>query len=171
MPRVMSTLATKRSRGQPVSQPQDRQVAANRRARFDYDILDTMEAGLVLTGTEIKSIRQGKVDLRDAYARPAKGEMWLENAHIAPYVQAGLANHAPKRSRKLLLHRQEIDELIARIGQKGYTVVPLRMYIKGRVAKVLLGLGRGKRRYQKREALLQRAVERDMQRDLKDAYR
>lgn len=152
-------------------QPKDRQVAANRRARFDYDILDTVEAGLVLTGTEIKSVRQGKVDLRDAYARPVQGEMWLENAHIAAYVQAGVANHAPKRSRKLLLHRQEIDELAAKIGQKGYSVVPLRLYIKGRVAKVLLGLGRGKRRYQKREALMEKAVARDTERELKGAYR
>ena len=167
----MSTSAKKTAKAQPAPQPRDRQVAANRRARFDYDILDTVEAGLVLTGSEIKSVRQGKVDLRDAYARPVRREMWLENAHIAPYVQAGLTNHSPKRSRKLLLHRHEIDELAAKIGQKGFTAVPLRLYIKGRVAKVLLGLGRGKRRYEKREALLQRAVERDTQREMKGAYR
>jgi SsrA-binding protein len=146
-------------------------VATNRRARFDYAILETVEAGLVLTGTEIKSVRQGKVDLRDAYARPLRQELWLENAHIAQYTEGNTQNHEPKRARKLLLHRRQIDDLSAQISQKGLTVVPLRLYIKGRVAKVLLGLAKGKRSYEKRDVLIERAVERETRREIKNMYR
>ena len=151
--------------------PSNGVVAVNRRARFDYDVVETVEAGIVLTGTEIKSVRQGNVDLRDAFARPTRGELWLENAHIAPYLEGNVNNHEPRRSRKLLLHRGQIDELGAQMGQKGYTLVPLRVYIKGRLAKVLLGLGKGKRRYQKKEAILERTVERETRRALKESYR
>ena len=112
-------------------------VAVNRRASYDYDILETVEAGLVLTGTEIKSIRTGKVDLRGAYAREMKNELWLEGMHLAPYKQGNVNNHEPRRPRKLLLHRRQVDELTVGVSQKGHTIVPLRLYIKGRVAKIL----------------------------------
>ena len=143
-------------------------VAVNRRASYDYDILETVEAGLVLTGTEIKSIRTGKVDLRGAYARELKHELWLEGMHLAPYEQGNIHNHEPKRSRKLLLHRRQMDELAVAVAQKGHTIVPLRLYIKGRVAKVLLGLAKGKRRYSKKEAIIARDLDIEAQRDMKD---
>ena len=143
-------------------------VAVNRRASFDYDILETVEAGLALTGTEIKSIRSGQVDLRGAYARELGHELWLEGMHLAPYAQGNIHNHEPKRPRKLLLHRRQIDDLAAHVAQKGHTIVPLRLYIKGRVAKTLLGLARGKRRYGKKEALIQREMDRDAERHMKE---
>src|SRR5690349_23096386 len=119
-------------------------IALNRRARHEYTITDTFEAGLVLTGTEIKSVRAGKVNLSDAYARVEHGEAWLVGAHIAPFEQGNRYNHEPKRVRKLLLHRSEIDELLGRTKAKGQTIVPLRLYIsqRGR-AKLELGLARG----------------------------
>ena len=122
-----------------------RTVATNRKAFFDYEILDRYEAGLVLTGTEIKSIRAGKIDLRDAYARPQNGELWLVNAHIAPYDAGSVNNHDPKRPRKLLMHREEIAKLKSIVAEKGVTIVALSLFIKGHVAKVGLGLARGKR--------------------------
>ena len=166
----MST-KTRRKASKSASAPakQAGPVAVNRRASYDYDILETVEAGLLLTGTEIKSIRNGKVDLRGAYARELKDELWLEGMHLAPYEQGNVYNHEPKRSRKLLLHRKQVDELGAQLTQKGLTLVPLRLYIKGRVAKVLLGLGKGKRRYRKKEALIEREADRDIRRELKGA--
>ena len=137
----------------------DRTVAVNRRAFHDYEILEKYEAGLMLTGTEIKSIRAGKVDLRDAYARPDNGELWLVNAHISPYDPASIYNHDPRRPRKLLLHRSQIYELIAAVSQKGLTVVALRVYIRNHVAKVELGLARGKRQYDKRRAIIERELD------------
>ena len=144
-----------------------RTIATNRRARFDYEVLETYEAGMVLFGTEIKSIRTGQVDLRGAYAHSQDHELWLHGMHISPYAQGNLHNHEPLRPRKLLLHRKELDALMGRAAQRGLTIVPLRLYIKGRVAKVALGLARGKRRYQKKQALIDRAVERDIQRALR----
>ena len=144
-----------------------RQIAVNRKALHDYEILERMEAGLVLTGTEIKSIRAGKVDLRDAYARPQDGELWLHGLHIAPYDAASYMNHEPKRARKVLLHRSEINELAAQTAQKGLTVVPVRMYFKNHYAKVELGLARGKRQYDKRRALIERERERDARQAVK----
>lgn len=143
-------------------------VAVNRRASYDYDILETVEAGLVLTGTEIKSIRTGRVDLRGAYARELKHELWLEGMHLAPYEQGNINNHEPRRPRKLLLHRREVDELTVSVAQKGHTIVPLRLYIKGRVAKVLLGLAKGKRRYGKKEAIIARDMDLEAQRHMKE---
>ncbi len=143
-------------------------VAVNRRASYDYDILETVEAGLVLTGTEIKSIRTGRVDLRGAYARELKHELWLEGMHLAPYEQGNIHNHEPKRPRKLLLHRREMDQLAGAVSQKGHTIVPLRLYIKGRVAKVLLGLAKGKRRYSKKDAMIQRELDREAERHIKE---
>ena len=134
-------------------------IASNRRAFFDYEILDRYEAGLVLTGTERKSVRAGKVDLRASYARSVKGELWLMNAHIATYDAANIYNHEPKRARKLLLHRREIAGLISQVAEKRLTIVPLRMYIKNHVAKVELGLARGKRQYDKRQAIINKELD------------
>ena len=140
-------------------------VSLNRKAFHDYIIEDTVEAGLVLTGTEIKSMRAGRVNLRDAYARPERGEMWLLNAHIAPYQAGNRYNHEPERPRKLLLHHKQILELGRKVHEKGLTLVPLKLYFnkQGR-AKVELGLGRGKKLYDKRETLARRDAEREMER-------
>ncbi|PKB73661.1 MAG: SsrA-binding protein [SAR202 cluster bacterium Io17-Chloro-G7] len=134
-------------------------VATNRRAFFDYEILDRREAGLVLTGTEIKSARAGKVDLREAYARPLNGELWLMNVHIATYDPANIYNHEPKRSRKLLLHKDEITHLAAEVAEKRLTIIPLRMYIKNHVAKVEIAVARGKRQYDKRRAIMDKEMD------------
>jgi SsrA-binding protein len=147
-------------------------VALNRRARHDFSIDETFEAGLVLTGTEIKSIRAGKVQLSDAYARVERGEAWLIGAHIAPFEQGNRYNHEPKRERKLLLHRSEIDELYGRTKAKGQTVVPLRLYIDGRGrAKVELGLAHGKQLHDRRRDIADRDARREVARELADAQR
>jgi SsrA-binding protein len=125
-------------------------IAVNRRARHDYTIEQTLEAGLVLTGTEIKSIRAGRVNLAEAYARVERGEAWLIGAHIAPYEQGNRFNHEPTRTRKLLLHRDQIAELVGRTQAKGETLVPLRLYLRTGMAKVELGLARGKKVHDKR---------------------
>jgi len=136
-----------------------RTISLNRRALFNYEILEKYESGLVLTGTEIKSIRDGKVDLRDAYARPQNGELWLVNAHIALYESGNMYNHDPRRPRKLLLHKEQIIEIGELVGQKGLTVVALSLYIRNRVAKVQLGVGRGKRQYDKRRTIMDREMD------------
>ncbi len=149
-----------------------RTIAVNRKARHDYHIEDTIDAGLVLTGTEIKSIRAGKVNLADAYARIGRGEAWLVGAHIAPFEGGNRANHEPKRDRKLLLHRDEIDSLLGRTRSKGLTLVPLRLYVSGRGhAKVELGLARGKQLHDKRRAIAERDAQREVARELADARR
>ena len=140
-------------------QPNNRTITFNRQATFNYEILDRYEAGLALTGTEIKSIRAGRVDLRDAYARPMEGELWLLNSHIAQYDPASIFNHEPRRPRKLLLHRDEITRLTDEVSQKGLTIVALRLYIKNHVAKVELGLARGKRQFDKRRAIRDREMD------------
>ena len=147
-------------------------VALNRKARHNYLIMDTFEAGLVLTGTEIKSIRAGKVNLADAYARVERGEAWLMNAHIAPFEQGNRYNHEPRRDRKLLLHRAQIDQLMGRAAAKGLTVVPLRLYLSdhGR-AKVELGLARGKQLHDRRRDIAERQSRRDVERELADVVR
>ena len=141
-----------------------RTAATNRRAFFDYEILERHEAGIVLTGTEIKSVRAGKVDLSDGYARVRGGEMWLYNTYIAPYDPASQFNHDPRRLRKLLMHRDEIRKLESEVAEKGLTLIALRIYIKGHVAKVELGLARGKRRYDKRQAIINRDMDREARR-------
>ena len=147
-------------------------VALNRKARHNYFITDTFEAGIVLTGTEIKSIRAGKANLSDAYARVDRGEAWLIGAHIAPFEQGNRYNHEPRRDRKLLLHRTEIDQLMGRAAAKGLTVVPLRLYINDRGrAKVELGLGRGKQLHDRRRDIAERQSRRDVERELADAHR
>jgi SsrA-binding protein len=139
-------------------------VATNRRARYEYEILDTVEAGLVLLGPEVKSLRAGKANLSDAYATIRHGEAWLHHVHISPYEQAGRDNPDPRRPRKLLLHRAEISRLQGKVAERGLTLVPLELYFKDGRAKVRLGLARGKRRHDKRESIRRREEERDMQR-------
>ncbi|MFI5262218.1 MAG: SsrA-binding protein SmpB [Candidatus Limnocylindrales bacterium] len=147
-------------------------VALNRRAHHEYLIEDRFEAGLVLTGTEIKSIRAGKVNLRDAYARVEHGEAWLIGADIAPWVSGNRWNHEAKRTRKLLLHRRQIDELMGKAAAKGLTIVPLRLYIDGRGhAKIELGLARGKQLHDRRRAIAERDARRDLDRQLADMAR
>ena len=135
-------------------------VVVNRPARHDYDILDTVEAGIVLTGTEIKSIRAGRVNIREAFAQRTGGELWLYGAHIAQYAAASHNNHEPTRPRKLLLHRDQIDDLALKAESRGLTMVPLRLYIKDHRAKVELGLARGRKRFDKRQAIAKRESDR-----------
>ena len=148
-----------------------RTITVNRKAYHDYVIGDTYEAGLVLQGSEIKSIRGGRVNLKDAYARVERGEMWLFNCHIAAYDSASHYGHEPGRTRKLLLHRKEVDELEALMKQKSVTLVPVRLYIKGGVAKVVLGVARGKKQYDQREAIAQREQDRELDRVIKSRVR
>jgi SsrA-binding protein len=147
-------------------------VAVNRKARHDFSIEETVEAGIVLTGTEIKSIRAGKVNLSDAYARMEGGEAWLIGAHIAPFEGGNRNNHEPRRTRKLLLHRRQIDELLGRAAAKGLTIVPLQLYIteKGH-AKVEIGLARGKKLYDHRRDIAERDARRALERDLAEVQR
>lgn len=150
----------------------EKTIAVNRRARHYYDILDTVEAGMVLTGSEIKSIRAGKVNLRGGYARIRNGEVWLMDVHIAPYEQAGVHfGHDPIRPRKLLLHGRQIDRLSSRVQTRGLTLIPLRLYLKGRWAKVELGLCRGRKVHDRREAIARRDARREMEREWKEKRR
>ncbi len=142
-------------------------VATNRKAYHNYHLEDSVEAGIALTGSEIKSIRTGRISLSDAYIRPEAGELWLVNAHIARYDAGGIFGHEPKRPRKLLLHRKEISSLISRIHERGFTLVPTRLYLKGSIAKVAVALGRGKKLHDKREAIMRREVEREIGKALK----
>ncbi|TVP83786.1 MAG: SsrA-binding protein SmpB [Alkalicoccus sp.] len=144
-------------------------IAQNKKANHDYHIEETFEAGIVLTGTEIKSIRNRRVNLKEAFARVSNGEVWVHNMHISEYEQGNRYNHDPIRPRKLLLHRKQINQLIGQTQQKGYTIVPIKMYIKNGVAKLLIGLGKGKKKYDKREDLKRKDAKRDIQRAMKDA--
>ncbi len=144
-------------------------VAVNRRARHDYAVEDTLEAGLVLTGTEIKSIRAGRANLAEAYARIERGEAWLIGAHIALYEQGNRNNHEPTRTRKLLLHRDQIAELIGKTQAKGYTLVPLRLYIRNGMAKLEVGIARGKKAHDKRRTIAERDMRRELERESKQA--
>jgi SsrA-binding protein len=139
-------------------------ITVNRQAYHDYFVESTIEAGISLVGTEIKSIRDGKVNLRGAYALARNGELWLENAHIAIYEHGNRYNHEPLRNRKLLLHKREIEQLQTKVATKGLTLIPLKLYLKGGKAKLELGLCRGKKLYDKREAIAEREVKRDMER-------
>lgn len=142
-------------------------ITVNRKAYHDYHILESMEAGIALKGTEIKSIRGGRVNIRDAYAKPERGELWLFNAHIASYQAGSHFNHDPIRTRKLLLHRNQIDYLSGLVSRKGLTLVPLKLYIKKGIAKIELGVARGKRAYDKRDAIARRETDREIERSLK----
>jgi SsrA-binding protein len=142
-------------------------VATNRKAYHNYHIGDSIEAGMALAGSEIKSVREGRVSLGDAYVRPERGELWLVNAHIARYEASSYLGHEPTRPRKLLLHRKEILNLTSRMAQKGLTLVPTRLYLKGHLAKLEVALAKGKRQYDKREAISCREVNRELARALK----
>jgi SsrA-binding protein len=148
-----------------------KQVAANRKAFHDYEILEKLEAGISLTGTEIKSMRAGGAHIREAYARPLNGEMWLYGAHIAPYNAGSYMNHEPTRPRRLLMHRRQIAEWSSAMAEKGLTIVPLTLYLKDGMAKVELGLVRGRKQYDKRQAIAKREQDREIQRALRDRQR
>jgi SsrA-binding protein len=140
----------------------NRSIATNRRARHDYEILETVEAGLVLRGTEVKSLRDSQVTFKDAYATIRNDEAWLRGCHINPYSHGTDANHDPERDRKLLLHRREINRLSGRIAERGLTLIPLRLYLKGGRVKLELGLARGRKTHDKRSAIKEREVRREM---------
>lgn len=152
--------------------PTSRDVAVNRRALHDYEILDRIDAGIALTGSEIKSVRAGRVSLQEAYARPDKGEVWLVGAHIAEYGPASYNGHEPRRSRRLLLHRAQIREIEREVEAKGLTLVPLKLYLNKRgLAKLELAIGRGRRQYDKRTAIAKRDADREVERALRERTR
>jgi SsrA-binding protein len=143
-------------------------IASNRQASFRYEFLDKLECGIVLQGTEVKSLRDGAVQLKDGYASLRDGELWLYNVHIAPYAPASRENHEPERPRKLLAHRRELERLAGRVAERGLTLVPTRMYFSGPRAKVEIAVARGRDRYDKRQAIKERDTKRDMQRALSE---
>ncbi len=159
---------------EPIAEPRShvsrktviRPIADNRRARYEYAVLEDLEVGLVLSGTEVKSLRQGKVQLSDGYAHLSRGELWLENVHISPYTHGNRFNLEDKRPRKLLAHRREIDRLTVKLRDAGVTLVPLRMYFKGNKVKLQLGIVRGKKAYDKRQTI----KEREARRDIREKY-
>lgn len=142
-------------------------ITINRKAYHNYHILESMEAGMVLTGTEIKSIRDGRVNLGDAYVRPEAGELWLLNAHIARYEAGSYSSHEPTRPRKLLLHRQEIAFLTGKVSEKGLTLVPIKLYLKDSRAKIEVALAKGKKLYDKRDVIMRREMEQEIERTIK----
>lgn len=142
-------------------------LAQNRKASHDYSIVDTIEAGIVLKGTEIKSIRAGRINLKDGYATIRNGEIFLQNVHISPYEQGNVFNHDPVRTRKLLMHKKQIARLVGETKSSGYTLIPLKVYIKDGYAKVLIGLGKGKKKYDKREDLKRKDQKREIDRAMK----
>jgi SsrA-binding protein len=146
-------------------------VASNRYASYRYELLDRVECGVVLVGTEVKALRSGTAQLKDGYASIRDGELWLNNVHIPPYGPAARENHEPERPRKLLVHRRELDRLTARVQERGFTLVPTRIYFSGPHAKVEIAVGRGKDRFDKRESIKERETQRDMQRALRDVNR
>ncbi|QIL46682.1 SsrA-binding protein SmpB [Vagococcus coleopterorum] len=143
-------------------------IAQNRKARHDYSVSETIEAGMVLQGTEIKAIRAGRINLKDGFAKVRNGEVYLHNVHISPYEQGNLFNHEPLRTRKLLMHKKQIARLIGETKNPGVTLVPLKLYIKNGYAKVLIGVAKGKKNYDKREDLKRKDINRDVAREMKD---
>ncbi len=143
-------------------------LASNRKAYHDFIIEETFEAGIALTGTEIKAVRAGRANLKDGYAAIRDGEVWLLNVHISPWEGGNRENHDPLRARRLLLHRREINRMAQRIAEKGWTLVPLRIYLKNNRAKIELGLARGKKQYDKRDAIAQRDSDRELRREVKE---
>ncbi|MFH0974278.1 MAG: SsrA-binding protein SmpB [Spirochaetota bacterium] len=141
------------------------QIATNKKARFEYEISDTFEAGIVLTGTEVKALRMKKVNIEDCYARINNGEIFVIGMNISPYEKGNRFNHEPERERKMLMHKHEIRRLTGKLKEKGFTLVPLKMYFKNGKVKVLLGLGKGKAKYDKRQAIQKRDMDREMQRE------
>ena len=150
---------------------QDKPIAVNRKARHDYFIDETLEVGIVLTGTEVKSLRAGRVNLRDGYVVVRDGELWMTDVHIAPYDHGNRENHEPRRDRKLLAHRRQIDRLYGRIRERGYTMVPLRLYWEHNRVKAEIALVRGKKQYDKRASLARKESDRAIERALKDRTR
>jgi SsrA-binding protein len=148
--------------------PQQKLIADNRKAFHDFHILDTFEAGVVLRGTEVKAIREGRVNLRDSFARPEQGEIWAYNIHISPYSHRGYADHEPTRKRKLLLNREEIRKLIGKVTERGMTLVPTRMYFKNGRVKLAIGLAKGKKSHDKRETIRRREAERETRAAIKE---
>ncbi|MBI4185919.1 MAG: SsrA-binding protein SmpB [Chloroflexi bacterium] len=142
-------------------------IATNRKAYHNYHIEDSVEAGIVLTGTEVKSVRGHRVSLGDAYVKPERGELWLVNAHIARYEAGSYLSHEPTRPRKLLLHREQIDSIVSRAAERGFTLVPLKLYIKNGLVKAEIALGKGKKLYDKREAIARRETDREIGRAMK----
>lgn len=172
MARAKKTVAKRAAAREAAGRSGDRTVASNRRARHDYDIIETFECGIVLQGSEVKSLREGKAQLSDSYARVSDGELWLYGMHIPPWQFAtGFGAHDPDRRRKLLLHRKEIDELMGRTQQQALTLVPLSLYFKDGKAKVQLALAKGRRLHDKRQAILSREAEREASRAARDAER
>ncbi|MBR2130144.1 SsrA-binding protein SmpB [Aerococcus sp.] len=155
------------AKGKKVQKNDDNVVARNRKANHDFTILDTIECGVVLTGTEIKSVRQSRLNLKDGFARIDRGEVWMYNVHISEFEQGNMFNHDPLRPRKLLLKKAEINKLLKETQREGYTLVPLKVYIKRGYAKVLLGVAEGKKKYDKRRALKEKDMKREAQRALK----
>ncbi len=172
MARAKRTVAKRAAAREAAGRSGDRTVASNRRARHDYDILETFECGIVLQGSEVKSLREGKAQLSDAYARVDDGELWLFGMHVPPWLFAtGFGAHDPDRRRKLLVHRKEIDELMGRTQQQALTLVPLSLYFKDGKAKVQLALARGRRLHDKRQAILSREADREAARAARDVER
>lgn len=149
---------------------QGKVVAQNKKANHDYFIEDTIEAGIVLQGTEVKSVRKSKVQLKDAFVRIRNNEAWISNMHISPYEQGNRFNHEPLRSRKLLLHKKQINELIGLSKQDGFSIIPIKMYLKDGYAKVLIGVGKGKKHYDKRDDLKKKEAKRDIERAFKSRH-
>ncbi len=162
----MASKHEKPGKNQP-SKDQFKVVASNRRARHDYEILESHEAGISLVGSEVKSLRDGKATLKDSYAVASPDGVILYNTHIAPYEKTGYAGHEPERPRRLLMHDREIRKLISQTAEKGLTLIPLRLYFKGKYAKVELAVCRGKRQYDKRAAIVEREMSRDIEREIK----
>jgi len=151
--------------------PGPKAIAVNRRARHDYFIDESFEAGIVLVGSEVKSLREGRANLTDGYARISRGEVFLVNAHISHYAAANMFNHEPTRTRKLLMHKKEIGRLTGKVKERGLTLIPLKLYFKEGMAKVELGLARGKKNYDKRDSIKEKAVRREMERTMKSHRR
>jgi SsrA-binding protein len=149
----------------------EKQIASNRRARHNFEVLETLEAGLVLQGTEVKALRDGRADLKESYARVDGGEAWLLGCHVSPYAQGNRANHEPLRPRKLLLHKREIGRLLGKVMEKGLTLIPLRLYFKRGRVKVELGLARGRKTLDKRHVIREREEQREMARALRSRTR
>ncbi len=165
--RATSKSARKKSKASQAANSNERLIAQNRRARHEYEILDTLECGIALVGSEVKSLRNGKLSLDEAYGRIKQGEVWLMGADIPEYTEANRFNHDPRRPRKLLLHRREIEKFANKAYQQGLTLVPLKVYFKRGKVKVLMGIGRGRKTYDKRQKLKKEAVQRDIQRAMR----
>ena len=153
-----------------MAESEHRVVVSNRKARHEYEILETLEAGIALKGTEVKSLRGGNANLQDGYAVIKQGEVWLLGMHISPYEQGNINNHEPKRDRRLLLQKKQIRKLFGRVSEKGLTLVPLSVYFKGPYAKIELALARGKKTYDKRDAIARRDAQREVAKRLKRSY-